>query len=183
MEAEKIYVESGDVFTDIILPILALLIALVTFGFERYKSKQFEKKNNRINWFLTIIIQPQLKEINKIYETLLNKLKSEIKELEEIKSQGNQTELYKAWQAKFKYIKINHRQNFVPLISMIASYDPRLSVMVKNVLREVDDIYSRELARVLVQDENSEKGESIEAQFYANRTKLYRVLYKDLHNN
>ncbi|MDX2361227.1 MAG: hypothetical protein QNK23_10500 [Crocinitomicaceae bacterium] len=182
MAADTIYVESGSAFADVAIPLVALALALGTFIIERFISRNQEKKNNRINWFLSIIVQPQLEEINTVYQDLLDKLKKDITELNTTRLTGDKRQLYEALRVKNFYIKSNHQVNFVPFISMIESYDVKLSIVVKDILREIDDIYSLELARATIGERNEDNDQTIEVKFYSNRSKLYRALYRDLHS-
>ncbi len=65
------------------ISIIGLVITLIIFIIQKYLDKKSRKIETKENWFLTVIVQPNLAKIDSFFNKTNNRLKKSIKKLEQ----------------------------------------------------------------------------------------------------
>ena len=146
---------------------LAILVTFIIFIFQyRYDVKD-RRRNTNENWYMNVIIQPNLCEINEYYEKLITLLQSKIKQLKT--KQKNQT-LEKARAVKdLKYLSKDFVDYFVTILQ---SYDTSLAGRVENILNNLQDKMSE-----WVDEYDNVQIDNCKRDIFENKADLVNELY------
>lgn len=154
-----------------------IIIGLITFIVESRRAKNAKLKSIRENWFLTIIVQPNLIFIDKFYEeVLINtvnsiavlKSNSSIPLVDYIVIESNEI-------VKFTEIRRKFMNNFVYLIR---GHSKELSFKINEIINQLNDQYSIVLDNI---DHNPIVDlKDIENNIWENKSSLIEALFKSL---
>lgn len=172
VQAEK---EEGNIFfgTDLFANLVsagALIITLVIFIIQSKQARKEQKRTINENWYLTIILQPNMEELDKFYkeeanqlEALINKLKSRHGKETTEKAKAN------------KILRELKNDFFNHFILMVQGYDVNIAQEAENILSELTDLNSNcidHYSRVNIVDSKR--------KVFENKAKLINALYKGI---
>lgn len=153
---------------------IALIITLVIFIKQTRNSNKDNKENVKKSWFLTVIVQPNLNDINKFYEETSQGLKNEIKRLKRDDCENINLEKAKSIR-KLQKIKTNFFNNFV---TVVQSYNSSLANEVDRVLNELQDKNA-----IWIDHYSDNNSDSCERIIYDNKAELIGILYQGISQN
>ncbi|MDT0687665.1 hypothetical protein [Autumnicola psychrophila] len=167
----------GNFLEKNIVAIIGLLLVILTYLGERISSAKRAKKNNKYNWFLSIIIQPNLERIEKIYSSTEETLKKSINELRTSSSLPHDQYLL-LQRKKMNQFKNEKRSYFNNFSSLVRAYDPNLANRIDEIINELDDIYTQNLDEGI--SDESKSFSVISSEIYRNQTTLYANLFEEI---
>lgn len=123
-----------------IINISGIALAIITFIIERVISSRNNRKTTKENWYLTIIVEPQLNNISEYYQKLIDSLKEIREDLDSKEIEFSYTEylVYKA--KKQEKVKKEREDLFYNFITLLKSFSVELSISIQNKLIVLDDI-------------------------------------------
>lgn len=148
----------------------ALLITLVIFIIQTRQARKEQRRTIKENWYLTIILQPNMEELDDYYkqeavqlENLINKLKAKHgKEINE-KAKAN------------KELRDLKNEFFNHFILMLQGYDVNIAQEAEDILNELTDLNSKcidHYSKVNISDKKR--------LIFENKAKLINALYKGI---
>ena len=163
---------STDLFANLVSA-GALLITLVIFIIQTKQARKEQRKTVKENWFLTIVLQPNMEELDKYYKDEATQLETQINRLRG--RHGKETT------EKAKSIKILRdlkNDFFNHFILMVQGYDVNIAQEAENILNELADLNSRcidHYSRVSLTD--------CKRKVFENKAKLINALFKGISND
>lgn len=158
--------------------IIGLVVLIATFGIERFLNAQRESQSDKYNWFLNIIVQPNLHTVEKNYSQISEMLLEAIEDLRR-KSEAISFKDYLILQRKkineFRRIRKTYFNNFS---SLVRSYDPKLANKVDKNVNKLDDIYTETLDKI--KEEKELDTLEITAEIFKNQSDLYAILFSEI---
>lgn len=153
---------------------IALVITLVIFIIQTYMSGRAQKKNLKENWFLTVIVQPNLKNIESFYENTAELLSEEIKRIKRTNQQRITLEKAKANR------KMQQRENdfFIYFVTLIQSYNSELANKVDATLNKLQDERAQ-----WIDHYNDANIDDCKRKIYSNKSDLISILYSSISQN
>lgn len=120
---------------------IGILIGFSTFIGERLIARNDKLKRIRESWFLTIIVQPNLEDIDKFYAEVINNMKISIITLKEniMIRHYDYIELESNEIVKFTEIRREFINNFV---SLVKGHSTSLSQNLNQIINNLNDLYS-----------------------------------------
>lgn len=168
-KAEEHNFFSTDLFANLVSAI-ALIITLVIFIIQTRQSRKEQKRTINENWYLTIILQPNMEELDQFYkeeakqlEALINKLKARHGKETTEKAKAN------------KILRELKNDFFNHFILMVQGYDVNIAQEAENILSELTDLNSNcidQYNRVNIVDGKR--------RVFENKAKLINALYKGI---
>lgn len=158
-----------------ILTMLGFALTIVIYSVERSFKYKADRTKSKKDWFLNIVLSPQLDTLNKFYDDVCNNLEKSIDTLVENKNKGGSKILMlidkRIEIAKFKTLRKKHFNSFS---SSIRSFDGNLANKFDEKINELDDVYSK-----AIESEELEKNRLhlITPIIYQNKSDAYRVLF------
>lgn len=165
--------DHGFISTDMFANLVsagALLITLVIFIIQSRQSRKEQRRTIKENWYLSIILQPNMEELDKFYKEEAEELERQINRL---KGHHSRETIEKA-----KSIKVlRNRKNdfFNHFILMIQGYDVNIAQKAEDILNELTDLYSESIDHYASVDIPDKK-----RQVYENKAKLINALFKGI---
>ena len=159
-----------------IIKIAGIGFAIITFITERFITYFREKRSTKYSWFLKIIVEPHLEEIQEFYLETDKELREACKDLVDKNDTLNDTDylvLARSYCDNFKDRRINFFNNFV---SMISAFDPEISTKVDTIINKLDDDYVTAIDYV---NENANP-EGLRKEILNNKALLYQTLFKEI---
>lgn len=160
---------STDLFANLVSA-GALLITLVIFILQTRQARKEQRRTVKENWYLTIILQPNMEELDKFYkdeaaqlETLINKLRG--RHGKDIIEKAKSNKILRDLKNDF----FNH------FILMVQGYDANIAQTAEDILNELTDLNSDcidHYKKVSIAD-NKRK-------VFENKAKLINALYKGI---
>lgn len=157
----------GQNFYANLIATIGLIITLLITIYDNWKSRKVQKKALQENWYFSIIVQPNLNNIEEFYSSTVKCLNEGMTKL---KGKGKVTPIDKARLNKtYKSIKNRFSFNFVTLVQ---SYDVELASCVNNQINDLQDFVSKSI-------DNYKNGndEEINKVIMDYKTKLIGLLY------
>ena len=159
---------------DHFIEMAAIILALCTFILERILNYKREKKNSKYDWFLKIIVEPNLDDIKEFYIKADNDLRIACKDLQNRESSLNDMEYAIQVRTYHNTFKTDRRKFFNNFVSMIGSFDKKMALKVDGIINELDDFYGTALDYA-----NSDVNtEGMIADIFKNKADLYQTLFK-----
>tara|TARA_R110002051_G_scaffold69946_2_gene125796 strand:+ start:7191 stop:7766 length:576 start_codon:yes stop_codon:yes gene_type:complete len=158
-----------------ILTVLGFFLTILIYFFERRYKYKTDRTKSKKDWFLNIVLSPQLEQLNEFYDQVLNNLEESINRLVDNQIEGASDTLMlinkRIEIAKFKKFRKDYFNNFS---ASIRSFDGDLANKFDEIINEVDDIYSRELEKnKLIKN----RMHNVIPLIYKNKSEAYRVLF------
>lgn len=148
----------------------ALLITLFIFIIQTRRARKEQRRTIKENWYLTIILQPNMEKLDKYYtdeaaqlETQINKLRGRHGKETTEKAKSN------------KILRDLKNDFFNHFILMVQGYDVNIAQTAENILNELTDLNSEcidHYKRVSIAD--------CKRQIFENKAKLINALYKGI---
>jgi len=171
-------IEWGNVISNAVA-ILALIFTLYSFKETNKSSSKLQKAETRKNWFLTVIIEPQLSSITTFYNNTFNFLEEGVKDL----TRFQRSLIFEATAYNsLKVIKISKFQNAklhftFGFIELIRSYDNGMVATLTNCLNDLEDIYVTALD---APDFTALDMVDIESRIHQNKSIFFTLLFKEV---
>lgn len=151
---------------------IALICTLIIFNLQNRKSNKDKKVAIKQNWFMTIIVQPNLNGINEFYNNISDRLINELNNLKTIRSPESIATQKAATNRVLKKIKSDFFDNFVTIVQ---SYESELATQIEGVLNDLQDLCS----------ESIDNYENVEyhltrKRIFENRAILISILYNGI---
>ena len=151
----------------------ALLITLIIFIFQTRQARKEQRRTINENWYLSIILHPNMDELDKFYKEEAKQLETQINKLKgrhgkEITEKAKSIKLLRDLKNDF----FNH------FILMVQGYDVNIAQNAENILNELTDLNSEcidHYNRVNIADSKR--------LVFENKAKLINALYKGISND
>jgi hypothetical protein len=157
------------------LTVLGFLLTILIYFFERRYKYKTDRIRSKKDWFLNIVLSPKLGQLDKFYDQVLTNLEESINGLVDSQDEGVSDILMlidkRIEIAKFKKFRKNYFNNFS---ASIRSFDGFLANKFDEIINEIDDIYSRELERNILE---KNRMHNFIPLIYNNKSEAYRVLF------
>ena len=118
----------------ILLSVAGIGLAIYQFILQMKKNREEQISANRKNWYLTVIVVPQLDSINQFYHALIDKLIDDIQSL----NGSTPNDLVKLSQMQADE-KDEINAFFDHLQSLVKSYDIDLSIRMSEIVLDLED--------------------------------------------
>lgn len=161
---------------DNFIEIVAIILALITFITERYFNAKGERKNSKYDWFLNIIVQPNLHDIDAFYVKTDNQLREACKDLQD-RDSTLQDEDYLVEARKYcNKFKKDRREFFNNFVSMIGAFDKDMALQVDEIINKLDDCYASAIDFANADVDNDGMIDDV----FRNKAELYQTLFKNV---
>ena len=185
--------ENSGIMYKVITPIIIILTFIVKEWFTyRYFIKQhnqsrvdFENNfNNTIeiakkNWYLNVIVQPNVKEINEFYENLIVDFKNNKEELTLASTKLSHKDYLNIVTAKQREFKLKKRLLEFKVINLVRSSSNSIATNLTGTINRLDDFMSEKLIDTKISDIEIEK---IEKSINQNKVDFMTFLFKYIEN-
>ena len=182
---------TNDTLKTAIIPYLGAIAVFVSLIINNYISSRFRKRDVQRNWYLKVLIEPNIKNIDKFYEAITSLEKSKNDPLNEILKLkifkiGSFQELKRKFENSFiRLIALSYKKYpnsfFEEVIKAIFDEDrveeKNISEELTNVILDLEDFYTQNLDNYHLKLENIE---SFEKFLTFNKATLISVLFKPL---
>jgi len=185
--------DNSDIFLKVITPLIIILTFIIkeilTY---RYFVKQFRQSredfslnlNNSIelakkNWYLNVLVQPNVKKIHGFYEQSIFILKTDIEELKTAESTVAHNEYIALSITKQRDFKSRKREFEFNFINLLRSSSGKISKNCTDKVNELDDLISK---TILSQNINEIEFEDIERKISLNKVEFLNVLFTYMEN-
>ena len=153
---------------------VTLIITLITFIIQTHYSNRSQKKTVKENWYLTVIVQPNLINIDNFYKEISDKLQNEIEKLKRSNSRNIILEKAKS-NRKLQNIKNTF---FIYFVTLIQSYNSSLANEVDAILNKLQDN-----SVTWIDQYNNISIDNCKRKIYENKSQLMGILYQDISQN
>lgn len=185
--------ENPDSLIKIITPIVIILTFIIKEVLTyRYFVKQHNQSrvdfetnfNNSIelakkNWYLNVLVQPNVKTINEFYEASVIGFIETYNELKTLASIVTHKEFKKLSVAKAREFKYKKRELEFNFINLIRSSSNLIANQLTGKINELDDLISKEL---IDNDITKIDVEEFERKINLNKVELLTILFKYIEN-
>lgn len=188
--------ESADNM-DVIFKVITPIIIILTFIIKeiltyRYFVKQhsqsridFDKNfNNSIelakkNWYLNVLVQPNVKTINDFYATTIDEFLKVCKEFKVLETTLSHKDFVKLGVEKSREFKSRKRDLEFNFINLIRSSSNIIASQITGKINELDDLISKQLIDSKISNVDEEE---FERKINLNKVELLTVLFKYIEN-
>jgi hypothetical protein len=185
--------DSSDFFLKVVTPLIIILTFIIKeFLTYRYFVKQFRQSrqdfdlnlNNSIelakkNWYLNVLVQPNVKKINEFYEQSISVLKTDIEELKIAEASVLHSEYISLSISKQREFKSRKRDFEFNFINLLRSSSGKIAKGCTDKVNELDDLVSK---TILSQNINDIEFEEIERKISLNKVEFLNVLFTYMEN-
>lgn len=162
---------SKDSYANLVSTI-AIIVTLIIFIIQSWNSNKDRKKQIKQNWFMSVIIQPNLDSIDKFYNQVSQSLISNISVLQRT-TDGRFIPRQKARANRaLRNLRNNFFDNFVTIVQ---SYDTTLATKINKTINDLQDLCSRQIDNYPNADSHQ-----IKKGIYENRATLISLLYEGI---
>lgn len=162
---------SKDSYANLVSTI-AIIVTLIIFIIQSWNSNKDRKKQIKQNWFMSVIIQPNLDSIDKFYNQVSQSLISNISVLQRT-TDGRFIPRQKARANRaLRNLRNNFFDNFVTIVQ---SYDTTLATKINKTINDLQDLCSRQIDNYPNADNHQ-----IKKGIYENRATLISLLYEGI---
>lgn len=151
---------------------VALICTLVIFNIQNKKSNKDKRIAIKQNWFITIIVQPNLNGINEFYNNISDRLINELDNLRAITRPGRIAAQKATTNRVLKKIKSDFFDNFVTIVQ---SYESELATQIEEVLNDLQDLCSESIDSY----ENVEYN-LVRKKIFENKATLISILFNGI---
>ena len=148
----------------------ALIITLIIFIIQTRQARKEQRRTINENWYLTIILQPNMDELDEFYKNEANQLETLINKL---KARHGKETTEKA--KSIKSLRDLKNEFFNHFILMVQGYDVHIAQEAENVLNDLADLNSEWIdhySKVNIADSKR--------LVFENKAKLINALYKGI---
>lgn len=181
----------------IMLKVITPIIIILTFIIKEYLTyKYFVKQHNQSridfdnnfnntieiakkNWYLNVIVQPNVKEINDFYENLVIDFKKNKEELTIASNELSHKDYLNLVTSKQREFKIKKRLLEFKVINLVRSSSNSIATNLTGIINELDDFISKKLIDTKINDIEIEK---IEKTINQNKVDFMVFLFKYIEN-
>jgi hypothetical protein len=160
----------NDILT-FVFTIIGIIIAIYQFKKQMTKNREEQKLANIKNWYLTVIVIPQLESINSFYSKLIDNLIENVDELNRI----GEKDL-----AVLSQMQADRKDDinafFDHLQSLIKSFDIELSKKLSHKIMDLEDCVTIILSDIYF-DINSLSSTQIRRELLLNKKDIISLLY------
>lgn len=153
------------------IEIIGISIAFFTFVIERILAARREKKSDNYQWFLTIIVQPQLDDINSFYQQTFEQLDGACENLKCATVINIDYHIKK--RVYCEEFKDRRRLFFNNFVSIVGSFDSKMAFEIERLINQLDDCY----VRAIDFPNTKEIVDSTKHKIYENRANVYKTLF------
>lgn len=155
----------------LIVAISGLVVAIRQFRKQMDKNREEQKQSNETNWYLTIIVQPQIEAINEFYKQLIDDLLLDIQI-------SPDTITYKDLAEKQAIRKEQINAFFDHLQALVASFDIVVSLKIADIVMNLEDKVVKLLMKHQFGAVDSSDFSSIRRYLLLNKKDIITTLYK-----
>jgi hypothetical protein len=161
-----------------LITLFGIIIGLLTFVIERKLTSCNRKSDNRKKWLIDIIISPEIENINKYFEEIINNFDSHINELTDNKNLEKES----AHEHLLKRAEIimesqNYDRIYIhTFVALIVEYNKNVGNNLKNLITILTDKYTSIIGNTNIDTANSIQEFSQLCNL--TKAKFYRELYK-----
>lgn len=159
----------------LLLTAIGLIIALCQFSRQMKYSRESALKNQKENWYLSVIVTPQLDVIDKFYKTFIKIMENARLDITEAEDSMSNKEWKIKLAQKKNLTKATINETLDHLTALVRSYDIVLANEISNKVMELEDICTNILDHCESNDINS-----IRKMILENKQHLINVLNKGL---
>lgn len=151
---------------------IAIVVTLFIFILQSWKANKDRKKGIKQNWFMSVIIQPNLASIDQFYNQVLQRISRNISELQRMTDRR----LMPRQKAKANRALRDLRNDFFDdFVTIVQSYDKSLATEINVTINDLQDLCSQQIDNYLNADMHQ-----IKRRIYENRASLISLLYKGI---
>lgn len=151
---------------------IAIVVTLFIFILQSWKANKDRKKGIKQNWFMSVIIQPNLASIDQFYNQVLQRISRNISELQRMTDRR----LIPRQKAKANRALRDLRNDFFDdFVTIVQSYDKSLATEINVTINDLQDLCSQQIDNYLNADMHQ-----IKRRIYENRASLISLLYKGI---
>ncbi len=151
---------------------IALAVTLFIFIIQNCKSNKDRKKGIKQNWFMSVIIQPNLSNIDNFYNKIQQRINSNISELKGTTDGRFITRKKARANRALRDLRNNFFDNFVTIVQ---SYDKSLATKINKTINDLQDLCSQQIDNFSYADKLQ-----IKKKIYENRAALISLLYEGI---
>lgn len=160
---------STDLFANLVSA-GALLITLVIFIIQTRQARKEQRRTIKENWFLTIVLQPNMEELDEFYKAEAAQLETQIKRL---RGRHGKETTEKA--KSIKMLRDLKNDFFNHFILMVQGYDVNIAQEAEDILNELADLNSKSIDRY-----SKANLTDCKRRVFENKAKLINALYKGI---
>lgn len=162
---------STDFYANVIST-LAIILTIAIFIRQNYINNKDRKKETKKNWYMSVIIQPNLNNIDKFYNQIHQRINNNINALKGI-TDGRFIQRQKARANRtLRDLRNDFLDNFVTIVQ---SYDKPLATKINKTINDLQDLCSQQIDNYLNTDISQ-----IKKKIYENRASLISLLYEGI---
>ncbi|WP_289089560.1 hypothetical protein [uncultured Bacteroides sp.] len=151
---------------------IAIIVTLVIFIIQSWNSNKDRKKGIKQNWFMSVIIQPNLDNIDKFYNQVFQRISRSISNLQ----RGTDGRFIPRQKARANRALRDLRNNFFDdFVTIVQSYDKSLATNINITINDLQDLCSEQIDNYLNADMYS-----LKKRIYENRAALISLLYEGI---
>ncbi|WP_456100625.1 hypothetical protein [Phocaeicola plebeius] len=151
---------------------LAIILTIAIFIRQNYINNKDRKKETKKNWYMSVIIQPNLNNIDKFYNQIHQRINNNINTLKGI-TDGRFIQRQKARANRtLRDLRNDFLDNFVTIVQ---SYDKSLATKINKTINDLQDLCSQQIDNYSNTDISQ-----IKKKIYENRSSLISLLYEGI---
>ncbi len=170
----------GELSCGDLITIVALGIAIWQFSQQMKESRSSAKKLQKENWYLNIIVLPQLEIINNNYIKLIDTILEKRKHLVKVATEKSQKEFRRECAKIKNHIKKkNINEQFDHIIALVRSYNNNLATEANDIILQLEDLCTNFVDRY----DDTDEFLKIRSSILQNKETLISILNKGLNSN
>lgn len=168
-EGDKNSFFSTDLFANLVSA-GALLITLIIFIIQTRQTRKEQRRTIKENWYLTIILQPNMEELDDFFKEEAEQLETQINKL---RGRHGKETTEKA--KSLKILRDLKNDFFNHFILMVQGYDVNIAQKAEDILNELADLNSE-----CIDHYNKVNIADNKRKVFENKAKLINVLYNGI---
>lgn len=168
-EKDSFFEFSLNEILTLLIAIIGAVIAVCQFRKQMEKNRELQTEQNKNNWYLSVIVIPQIQLINDFYRTLIHDLLNDIsRPIPSIVDLGTVQSIRKEQINAF----------FEHVLSLVSSFDQELSNELSSKVQDLEDDVTIFLNRFFVNDDITIYFQSdIRRKLLENKKEIISLLY------
>ncbi|MBM6656073.1 hypothetical protein H6B28_12395 [Bacteroides mediterraneensis] len=148
---------------------LAIILTIAIFIRQNYINNRDRKKETKKSWYMSVIIQPNLNNIDTFYNQIHQRINNNINSLKRI----NDGRFIPRQKARANRALRDLRNDFLDnFVTIIQSYDKSLATNINRIINDLQDLCSNQIDNYSNADISQ-----IKKRIYENRASLISLLY------
>ena len=160
-------------------PLISSLVVILLFILDRIIAAKIRQREIARNWYLKILIEPNLDLINAFYTSAYANLEAAVNELIASRNLGH-TQFLALVTAKTGLFLADKRRFEFDFIYLVGSYNSTVALELNASLRLLEDIVNETLGAT---DHTSLDMTTIKNRIHTARAGFYSAIYKPITNN